>query len=188
MRFFLTTIILMTLYNCTGQLPYSQRLYAIVKQTGIVTGTALNYCGGVDTLKVNMYKPIGDSNLKRPVAIFLHGGGFTSTDDANDEDMTFFAEEFARRGYVGISADYREGYHLYPFSPGLPGPYNNAPLVVQRYNSFDGGFFAADSAELIRAAYRAQQDVKGIIRWMKERNLDDSTSTCKCYCIAGYPW
>lgn len=178
-------VLLVLCIDCNGQLPYSQRRYAVAKYVDIVVGTAVNYCGKTDTIKVNIYKPIGDSNLKRPVAIFLHGGGFTSTDDANDADMSFFAEEFARRGYVGVSADYREGFHLYPFAPGLPGPSSNEPAVVDFYNSFDGGFFAADSAELVRAAYRAQQDVKGIIRWMKGRNIEDSSSTCR-YFIGGH--
>lgn len=182
---FVIFLLLFFYIDCCGQLPYSQRRYQVIKQTDIVVGTALNYCGKTDTIKVSIFKPISDSNLKRPVAIFLHGGGFTSTDDANDTDMSFFAEEFARRGYVGVSADYREGFHLFPFPPGSPGPYSNEPSVIDLYNSFDGGFFAADSAELVRAAYRAQQDVKGIIRWMKSRNLDDSTSTCK-YFIGGH--
>lgn len=182
----LTALLSVLIYvNCTGQLPFSQRRYDVVKQADMVVGTALNYCGRVDTITVTVFKPVGDSNLKRPVAIFIHGGGFTSTDDANDEDMSFFAEEFARRGYVGVSADYREGFHLHPFAPGLPGPFNNDPGIINFYNSFDGGFFAADSAELVRAAYRAQQDVKGIIRWLKGRNQQDSTSTCK-YFIGGH--
>ena len=186
MKKFLSVLILVLIYiNCTSQLPYSQRRYGVVKEADILVGTALNYCGRMDTITVSIFKPVGDSNLKRPVAIFIHGGGFTSTDDANDEDMSFFAEEFAKRGYVAVSADYREGFHLYPFAPGLPGPYSNEPAIVDFYNSFDGGFFAADSAELVRAAYRAQQDIKGIIRWLKGRNLQDSTSTCK-YFIGGH--
>lgn len=182
MKSVLTAFMMMILcINCMGQLPYSQRRYEVRKEANIIVGTALNYCGRPDTVTVTMFKPLADSNLKRPVAIFLHGGGFTSTDDANDAEMLFFAEEFAKRGYVGVSADYREGFHLYPFEPGLPGPFNNSPSIINFYNSFDGGFFAADSAELVRAAYRAQQDVKGIIRWLKGRNLQDSTSTCKYF-------
>jgi|GEM_PF-2480627 len=179
-RLFFMVVIACTCNYCYAQL-YTLRQYAIRKEAVVIAGTAINYCGRIDTIKINIYKPVGDNNLKRPVAVFAHGGAFSSAIDAGDSDMTVFAQEFARRGYVGVSIDYREGFHLYPFAAGLPAPANADAATIDLYNGYDGGVFGADTAEFIRAAYRAQQDMKGVIRLLKSRSLQDSSSNCKYF-------
>lgn len=169
--------------QCFAQ-PYTLRQYEVIKKSAVFVGTDVNYCGRTDTISVNIYKPIGDNNAKRPVAIFAHGGSFTSTENADDNRMAVFAEEFARRGYVGVSMDYREGFHLIAFEQGLPAPASNDPVILSIYNSYDGGPFAAPG-EYVRAGYRAQQDMKGVVRWMKSRSMIDSSSTCQ-YFIGGF--
>jgi hypothetical protein len=176
-------IIFLCCMQCYAQ-PYTLRQYSVKKDSAVVVGTAFNYCGRTDAITVNIYKPIGDNNVKRPVAIFAHGGSFTSTETAEDDKMTVFAEEFARRGYVGVSMDYREGFHLFAFAPGQPAPASNDASIIESYNGYDGGPFAADD-EYLRAGYRAQQDMKGVVRWMKSRSVQDSTSTCQ-YFIGGF--
>ncbi|MBL0357948.1 MAG: carboxylesterase family protein [Chitinophagaceae bacterium] len=174
------TVFAFTCNCCYAQL-YTLRQYPIKKEAAVTAGSAINYCGRMDTININIYKPVGDNNLKRPVAVFAHGGAFSSAINAGDSDMTVFAQEFARRGYVGVSIDYREGFHLYPFAQGLPAPAGTDAATIDLYNSYDGGVFAADTAEFIRAAYRAQQDMKGVIRFLKSRSLQDSSSNCKYF-------
>ena len=55
-------------------------------------------------LHMDIYRPVGDTATERPVALWMHGGYFIFGDKA---DMADYATEFARRGYVGISLQYR---------------------------------------------------------------------------------
>ncbi len=166
---------------CTAMAqPYTVPQYQIRKDSAVLVGTVLNYCNFNYDIKVNIYKPIGDNNYDRPVAIFVHGGGFVSGENFNEPNMDGFAREFAKRGYVGVSIDYREGMHLYPY--GIGNPYANSILTP---NPWEGATYAFDSAEVIRANFRAQQDLKAVIRFMKKRNMQDSTSTCR-YFLGGH--
>ncbi len=162
------------------QLPYTIPQYSITKDSAVLVGTVTNYCNFNYDIKVNIYKPLGDFNNDRPVAIFVHGGGFVSPDNFNEGNMNAFAQDFAKRGYVGVSIDYREGMHLIPYSQGYPYPVGLGILL-----DWDGAPYAADSAEVYRAGYRAQQDLKAVIRFMKKRNLQDSSNTCK-YFLGGH--
>jgi len=56
---------------------------------------------------------------------------------------------FAQKGFVAVAADYRIG------------------MV--------GNLLPVDQAEVMRAGYRAMQDAKAVVRWMKARNVLDST-------------
>ena len=91
---------------------YTNPVFSIRKDSAVYVGTAPNYCGLGYDIKVNIYKPIGDFNTKRPVAICIHGGAFTSSEDFNEPLTNGLAQEFAKRGYVGVCIDYREGHHL----------------------------------------------------------------------------
>ena len=53
---------------------------------------------------LDIYQPKGDTLQKRPVLIMVHGGGFVMGSKAEWEGQ---AIQFAKRGYVTITADYR---------------------------------------------------------------------------------
>lgn len=161
------------------QLPYSTAMYSIRKDSAVKYGIADNFCGRPDTLKMNIYKPINDNNVQRPIIIFAHGGGLVSFETFNEYHMNFLAEEFAKRGYVAVSLDYREGFHLYNYGTGQPAALGVAALTA--WEQTPAPTFASDSAEVIRAAFRAQQDIKAAIRFMKDRNLTDSTNKCRVF-------
>ncbi|MEL6475421.1 MAG: carboxylesterase family protein, partial [Pseudomonadota bacterium] len=55
-------------------------------------------------LQLTIYSPEGDAATDRPVMIAASGGGFLEQDRASVEPI---AQEFARRGYVGVAMDYR---------------------------------------------------------------------------------
>lgn len=172
-----------SVFFCTGliaqTLPYTLVQYSIRKDSAVKYGVADNFCGRPDTLKMNIYKPIGDGNVQRPIIIFAHGGGLVSFETFNEYHMNFLAQEFAKRGYVAASLDYREGVHLRNFGTGQPAPLGAA--VFTAWEETPAGAYTADSAEVIRAAFRAQQDIKAAIRFMKDRSLLDSTNKCRVF-------
>lgn len=163
-------------------LRYTQPLYAIRKDSAVKYGLATNYCGNRIDLKMNIYKPIGDGNTQRPVIIFIHGGGFSSNTDFNEYHMNVLAQEFAKRGYVSASMQYREGHHKFAYGVGLPQPIG---LGVFLDWTEIARAYVSDSAEVVRALYRAQQDTKAAIRFMKQNHLADSSSTCNVF-IGGH--
>ena len=88
-------------------------------------------------LDMDIYEPSGDTEIARPVIIFLHPGSFFSGSNESD-DMTSLAKDAAKRGYVGISANYRLGLN-----------------IISTY-----------SGE--RAVYRGVQDASSIVRYLRE--------------------
>jgi predicted esterase len=173
---FITT--LLSVSFAMAQLPYTNPVYPVRKDSAVVYGVTPNYCSRPDTLKMNIYKPVGDNNRLRPVIIFVHGGGFTSTETFNEYHMNALAIEFAKRGYVAASIDYREGHHLFNYGIGTPAPIG---LGVFADWTEPARLYVSDSAEVVRSVYRAQQDTKAAIRFMKQNNNADSTSTCRVF-------
>lgn len=171
----------------SAQLPFTQPIYNFQKDSAVNFGSTVNYCGFPFALKMNVYKPMGGiQRAKRPLVIFVHGGAFVSDADFNEPEMNGMAIEFAKRGYVSASLDYREGLHLKAYGTGFPGTINlwNFPGAVVNWNA-EARLFAADSAETIRAIYRAQQDVKAAIRYFKSRAAIDSIDVCAIF-LAGH--
>jgi acetyl esterase/lipase len=87
---------------------YSSRVYAagqITEATGLVYGTAVDHQGRTVDLLLDVYSPpysptVGD----RPLVVLIHGGGFVG---GTRTDLRPAAVEYARRGYVAASIDYR---------------------------------------------------------------------------------
>lgn len=81
--------------------------------------------------------PDTDKTIKRPLIIFAHGGSFLNGTKL-DGDIVHFCNEFAKRGYATASISYRLGYEQ--------------PI---------------DSQNAVRAVYRALQDGRAAIRYMR---------------------
>jgi acetyl esterase/lipase len=74
----------------------------------IVYGNALTYKHINKILKLDVYEPAGDIVTKRPLIIYMHGGGFTDTNQTKSfPHIAMMCDSFARRGYVMASLDYR---------------------------------------------------------------------------------
>ena len=58
------------------------------------------------TLKLDMYTPIGDTDAARPAIVWVHGGSFCCGDKDSPE-LIDEAHQFAMKGYVNVSIDYR---------------------------------------------------------------------------------
>ena len=69
-------------------------------------GSAVNSNGVNQALLLDLYQPTGDALTSRPAIVFVHGGGFSGGDKGSGvaADM---AMEFAKRGYVTVSINYR---------------------------------------------------------------------------------
>lgn len=161
-RFFSTISILLLLISAKAQpCDYTQKKHTIRQEIKTVYGTAKTYGNGIDSLYIDIYKPVGDGNTQRPMVLFIHGGGFSG---GNYKDVTNQAKAFAQRGYVAATASYRLGF----FRP-----------------AFLDYPFALDKAEPERAAFRAMQDIKGAVRFLKGRNKSDSTDVTNFF-IGGF--
>jgi hypothetical protein len=72
--------------------------------TGLRYGTALNSQGQTVDLLLDLHLPPDDVAAARPVAVGIHGGGFTG---GSRTQMTSLARAYAQRGYVGATISYR---------------------------------------------------------------------------------
>ncbi len=73
----------------------------------VVFRTALNRKGNAEELKLDIYRPAGDTETQRPALLWIHGGGFQPGNDKRQKYIVAMATEFARRGYVCMAPDYR---------------------------------------------------------------------------------
>ncbi|MBK6930894.1 MAG: T9SS type A sorting domain-containing protein [Saprospirales bacterium] len=146
---------------------YTVRQYAVRVEPDIYFGTADNFDGCPVDLYLDLYKPV-NPDLCRPVLVLLHGGVWVDG-DKRDPEAVQIAHDMAARGYVVASVNYRQGWHLSP-------PPAVACTGCWAASLLPCGRYAADTAEVHRAAYRAMQDTKGAIRFLKNRSPVDSTS------------
>jgi para-nitrobenzyl esterase len=88
-------------------LRYRDDIFTNVTKTADVTyGSAVNLSGQTVTLKLDMYRPTGDTVTSRPAIVWVHGGSFCCGSKASAE-IVDEANVFARKGYVTVSIDYR---------------------------------------------------------------------------------
>lgn len=151
--------------NTFAQQPYTQATYSYDSIVNIEYGVTTNYVGNDDTLLMDIYKPIGDGNCLRPVMILAHGGAWV-VESKENSSMQYMARELAKRGWVVANINYRLGTHKAS---------DYTSNFICNSLGIDACTYVADSAEVERANYRAMQDAKGAIRFMKSRNLIDST-------------
>ncbi|MDG1657959.1 MAG: T9SS type A sorting domain-containing protein [Crocinitomicaceae bacterium] len=123
-----------------GQTPcdagrYSTSIFANVNVTSDLNyGQNSGFTGANTQLDLDVYEPTGDTETKRPLIIWAHGGSFIGG-IKTDADVVALSNEFAKKGYVCASIDYRLG--MWPI----------------------------DSTNSIKAVIRAVQDMKASIRY-----------------------
>ncbi len=178
MRYLLTLLPLLYWPPVFAQLPYTQTQFALREEKNISYGTVTTFAGQQETLALDLYKPVGDQNCRRPLLVMVHGGAWIAG-SRTDADAVAVAREMARKGYVVASISYRLGSHKLGF-------YTPYALCNDQINllGITKCVYGADSAEAIRAAYRAMQDAKGAIRFLKGRHSLDSTDVNNVF-VAG---
>ncbi|MGL4596618.1 MAG: T9SS type A sorting domain-containing protein [Bacteroidia bacterium] len=148
-----------------AQLPYTQNNYAYDSLIDVEYGVAVSYNDELDTLEMDIFKPIGDGNCLRPIMIMVHGGAWFSG-SKQEQNMVLISRELARKGWVVANINWRLGTHKTT-------NYNMYTFCNTSISAPCG--YICDSSEVIRANYRGMQDAKGAIRYMKSRHLIDST-------------
>lgn len=109
-KFFISALIITFSYLTQAQCPtgrYLNNLFQTDTLKDIIYGWNTKASGsGTDTLKLDLYLPEADALEKRPLIIFAHGGSFYGG-TKSDGDVTYYADQFAKKGYVCASISYR---------------------------------------------------------------------------------
>ena len=152
----LLTASVLVFANADGQRYLTEVFTNVNVQSNIVYGNNVSVLTGTPTavdLKMDVYTPVGDIMAERPVVVMLHTGSFlpaiinqTPTGSMRDSAIVEMCNQFARRGYVVVSADYRTGWN-----PQATGP---AGQDIR-------------TGSLLLAVYRAFQDIKACVRNLK---------------------
>jgi predicted esterase len=79
---------------------------AVTKTADLTYGNAVNQSGQAVALKLDLYQPTGDTVTSRPAIVWVHGGGFSFGDKTSGE-LVDQANQFALKGYVNVSINYR---------------------------------------------------------------------------------
>jgi acetyl esterase/lipase len=101
-------------------------------------GTAPDSQGTPVALRLDLYQPTGDTQLKRPALVWVHGGSFSGGDKTNVVPVDV-AQTFAKQGYVVVSINYR--------------------LL--------GSGCVGNPSQCTVAAIEAQHDAQAAIRWLR---------------------
>jgi para-nitrobenzyl esterase len=132
--------------QCSGD-NYRIATFENVTSTPDITyGNNINYQGNEEQLLMDVYEPQGDMNAARPLLIMCHGGFFLAGDKAG-ADMLPLCQDFARRGYVVASINYRMGVN---FTGDLEPVYGQAVM-------------------------RAVQDLRAAVRWFRADASETNT-------------
>jgi dienelactone hydrolase len=88
-------------------LRYRDQVFADVTiKRDLQYGSAPDAAGNPVALKLDLYEPTGDTETLRPALIWVHGGGYATGDKASGVARDI-APNFAERGYVVVSINYR---------------------------------------------------------------------------------
>ncbi len=118
-------------------------------------GNAINLKGENEKLLLDIYSPQNDTLTKRPLIVFVHGGGFVSGDKAIGYPL-LFSRGLAYRGYVSASINYRLG-------------------VAQPQTD----------TTTFEAMYRAVQDAKAAIRFFRKNAAQYNIDTTQIFIMGG---
>lgn len=117
---------------------YKNEIFTQVKTDSNITyGQNVNLYNKLQTLQADVFSPVNDTNTKRPMIIFMHGGAFYMG-SRKDDYVVQVCKQFAQRGYVTASISYRLG-------------------IENMYSPLAFG----------EAIYRATQDVKAAVRYFR---------------------
>ncbi len=102
------TVLALVSQGATQTARYRDPVFANVDtQLNIAYGSAVNrYTKLVETLRLDLYTPQGDTAAKRPAIIVVHGGGFHGGDKGSSQYRQL-CEDFAKRGCIAVSINYR---------------------------------------------------------------------------------
>jgi len=153
-RIFVSFFVVMFCTQTAFVQPFLTPNYEINRIDDVEYGRGINFSGREQPLLLNIAYPINDTvpECGRPLMIIVHGGAFI-TGSKQDGSVNFWMEDFAKKGYVAASIEYRLGM----FHPKF---FNGCNLANYECGSM------ADTSEWHRALHRGIQDVRGAIRYL----------------------
>jgi acetyl esterase/lipase len=110
----------------------------------VVYRTTTDFQGNTVQLRLDVYEPAGDTAAERPAIMWMFGGGWVAGDKSM---MTGYAQDAARRGYVGVSVQYR-------IRPGASGQ----SLIEAIVDAYDDSVAAVQWLKDHAAEYRIDPD------------------------------
>jgi pimeloyl-ACP methyl ester carboxylesterase len=107
-KMYLLLLILLSILSSTLHAQrYQTDVFSFVDSTvNIAYGAAPDYQGTNQILYLDFYEPQGDPLVKRPLLIYVHGGGFTSG-SRKLKSIQLICEKMAKKGYAVANIDYR---------------------------------------------------------------------------------
>jgi len=85
---------------------YFEEIFSEITFNTFTYGKNTSQGGKTLDLKLDVYQPKGDMLSKRPLIIYVHGGGFTQNSRSNIKNLGFL-QTLAKSGFVVASIDYR---------------------------------------------------------------------------------
>ena len=134
----ITLLMVLFINICTAQRFKSVIFNTLDSITAIEYGRAVNIKGSSESLLMDLIFPQGDTMKKRPLVVFIHGGGFQNN-SRKGSYSAMVCQGFAKRGYATATIDYRLG--------------------IENQKT---------EADYANALYRAQQDGRAAIRFLKK--------------------
>jgi len=146
-------------FHVTSGTRYIDEVFSSVDTSLFKVGyrIAKTYHSSDTILKMNVYQPAGDTLRLRPAVVFIHGGGFSGGTE-KDYYADSICSALARRGYVTISIGYRLGIAWAPHM-------SNADSILKQ----------------LEAAYRADQDARAAIRYIRKSSSIGRIDTTKIF-------
>jgi len=146
-------------FHATSGTRYIDEIFSSVDTSLFKVGyrIAKTYHSSDTILKMNVYQPAGDTLRLRPAVVFIHGGGFSGGTE-KDYYADSICSALARRGYVTISIGYRLGIAWAPHM-------SNADSILKQ----------------LEAAYRADQDARAAIRYIRKSSSIGRIDTTKMF-------
>jgi predicted esterase len=131
---------------------YVHQVFANVDvTTNVPYRTTTTYQGQAITLRLDIYQPRGDTKARRPVMMWMHGGFWVGGDKSN---MADWARDSARRGYVGVSVQYRLRSGIEDFSAAAMDAYDDVAAAAQWLKD-NAATYRIDPNAIIAGGYSA---------------------------------
>lgn len=164
-RVFILVLSLILSVPLTRAQVWVDTLYQIATANNVVYDTAVNVGGVQQVLRMDISYPVNDTPppCGRPLLVCVHGGAWMGG-TKDDNNVKQWRVDFAKRGYVTASINYRLGILQNP-----TWHHCNSQIPWLGINFEWDCLQQADTAEWYRALYRAMQDTKSAIRFLVNR-------------------
>jgi hypothetical protein len=135
----------------TSDVQYATNISVLPMLQGAAPGPAPLFC--------DIYEPKNDTMTDRPVIVLIHTGSFLpavlngqATGAKTDLSIVENCTRWAKKGYVAVAMDYRQGWN----------PTSSSQIVR--------------TSTILQAAYRGIQDAKAMVRYMRKTVAEDGNT------------